>query len=170
MIEIKVVRNVILNNIDFYDHPSRMHRSFQSRNKQYITNKQNLLTNGWKRLIILGIFLFFVIYLGIYIYWIPERNRIPFAEDTKRKLTNSPISVGLNLNLVRGGFGQVFFTANPQQKISSNTTQGSATCKACIVNYRTVLVRLENFIVEKRLRIYESALKKIIIKQKGLLF
>ena len=40
IIEIKVVRNVILNNIDLYDQPSRMHRS-SFRSRQKISDKKN---------------------------------------------------------------------------------------------------------------------------------
>ena len=39
IIEIKVVRNVILNNIDFHDQPSRMHRS-PSRSRQKISDSK----------------------------------------------------------------------------------------------------------------------------------
>ena len=45
IIEIKVVRNVILNNIDFHDQPSRMHR-FPPRSRQHFPDSKN--SNIWQ--------------------------------------------------------------------------------------------------------------------------
>ena len=41
MIEIKVVRNVILKNIDLHDQPARMHRSLSRNRQNFPDSKKN---------------------------------------------------------------------------------------------------------------------------------